>query len=345
MRPRSTNSITIKDVARLAGASVATVSGVINRKGTASAGMRRRVEAAMSALDYQPDILARGLKTGRSRVIGMLVPDVSNPFFIEAMSGVEETARSRGYSVILSNSNEDPAQEQANLGVLHSHRVDGVVLASVSGQAAFDRATRRRFPIVFIDRLPPGRFAGKAVIIDNADAGYRAARHLIGLGHTRIAVIAGHVELSLGRDRVAGFRRAMREARLTLRDSYHHEGDFLPANGYAAGRALFELAEPPTAIFSCGNGITLGLMRALTEAGKACPRDVSILSFDDVPMANYFHPQMSTVAQPAREMGREAMRILFAALEPDASEAKPARGNLTVLQAELRIRESTARPG
>lgn len=335
--------ITMKDVARLADASIATVSAVINGKGTTSPQMKRRVEAAMKALDYRPDHLARSLKTGRSKVVGVLVPDVSNPFFIEAMCGVEETARSRGYSVILSNSNEDPNREQENLGVLYSHRVDGVVLASVAGHVADTRSRHRAVPIVLIDRLPAAPFAGQAVIIDNAGAGYAATRHLIELGHERIAIIAGRVDLSLGRDRVAGFRLAMQEAHLAIRQSYYHEGDFLPHNGYEAGRALLRLAEPPTAIFSCGNGITLGLMRAMTESGRTCPKDVSILTFDDTEWANYFHPQMTAVAQPAREMGREAMRRLLAAMEPEGPEAEERREPLAVLKTELRIRESTAR--
>jgi LacI family transcriptional regulator len=343
MAPRpGISTVTMKDVARLADASVATVSAVINGKGTTSGEMKHRVEDAMRALDYRPDHLARSLKTGRTKVVGMLVPDVSNPFFIEAMCGVEETARSRGYSVILSNSNEDPGKEEDNLGILRSHRVDGVVLASVAGHSVVSRTRQRVLPVVFIDRLPASPFQGRAVIIDNEGAGYMATRHLIELGHSRMAIIAGRVDLSLGRDRVAGFRRAMQEAHLAIRQSYYHEGDFQPDTGYVAGKALLALAEPPTAVFSCGGGITLGLMKALTEAGKSCPRDISILTFDDFAWANYFHPRMTAVAQPAREMGRQAMRMLLADLEPDFENRRAPREDLTVLKTELCIRESTA---
>jgi LacI family transcriptional regulator len=342
MDPASPTSITIKDVARLAGASVATVSAVINRKGTASEATKRRVEEAMRALDYHPDNLARSLKTGKSKVIGMLVPDVSNPFFIEVMCGVEETARKHGYSVILSNSNESPEQEQAGLDIFYSQRVDGVVLACASGETAYDRRTLRRFPIVLIDRLPSASYAGGAVIIDNAEAAYTATKYLIGLGHKRIAIIAGRTDLSLGRDRLAGFRRAMSEADLTVRESDCREGDFHPESGYRSGVELLKPAKRATAIFSCGNGMTLGLMRALNELEVSCPRDVSVLTFDDFPWANYFHPQMTAIAQPAHEMGQQAMQRLLTILQPDPAQKRAAAGPLTVLKAELRIRESTA---
>jgi LacI family transcriptional regulator len=334
--------ITLKDVARLAGVSVATVSSVINAKGTASEGMKRRVQDALHSLDYRPDHLARSLKTGRSKVVGMLVADVSNPFFIDIMCGVEETARAHGYSLILSNSRENPSEEEENLNMLYSRRVDGVILASVAGHAANLSFRGRRIPAVFVDRLPATPFPGRAVIADNVGAGYAATQHLIALGHTRIAIVAGRVDLSLGRDRVAGFRRAMQEAHLAIRQSYYHEGNFLPDTGYVAGRSLFSAAEVPTAVFSCGGGITLGLMRALTESGKSCPSDVSIVTIDDFAWADYFRPQLTAVAQPTHEMGRRAMEMLLQELESNVAHEPVAREELVVLPTELRVRQSTA---
>src|SRR5262245_48708848 len=177
MPKKSSAFPTIRDVARLAEVSIATVSAVSNGRRTASAEVQRRVEEAMRALDYHPDHLARSLKTGRSRVIGMIIPDLTNPFFIELMCGVEETARNAGYSVIFSNSNESPAQEKENLAMLYSQRVGGVVLACSDGHAAYDRLTARRFPIVFVDRLPVNGFNGRAVIVDNVGAAYEGTKH------------------------------------------------------------------------------------------------------------------------------------------------------------------------
>ena len=329
---------------RLAGVSVATVSAVLNKKGTVGAESRRRVEEAIGRLDYRPDALARGLKTGRSHVVGLVVPDVTNPFFTEAMGGLEATARSRGYSVILSNSNENPEQELQNLNLLHSRRVDGVVLACSSGHTAYERLATRRFPIVFMDRLPFAGFSGRAVIVDNSGAAYAATNHLIGLGHSRIGIIAGLLDLSVGAERLAGFRKAMQEAGLSIRESYVQVGDFHPESGYQCGKRLMALPEPPTAIFACNNSMTLGLMRALTECGVPCPGQVSVLAFDDFPWAAHFRPQMTAVAQPVLELGRQAMRMLLAAMDPDSQEAAEIKDPQLILRAELRVRQSTAPP-
>ncbi len=335
---------TIRDVARLAGVSVATVSAVINAKGTASAEVQKRVEEAMQALDYHPDHMARSLKTGRSKVVGLVIPDVTNPFFTEVMSGLEAMARRRGYSVILSNSNEDPAQERENLGMLYSQRVAGVALACTDAYAAHDRLISRRFPIVFIDRLPQAGFTGHAVVIDNVGAAYEGIRHLIGLGHERIAIITGRLDSSVGLGRVEGFRKAMQESNLLVSGSYFQQGDFGMESGYRCGLELLRLPERPTAIFSCNNKMTLGLMRALAECGVACPDAVSVLSFDEPPWSAGFQPQLTTLAQPSYEMGAEAMRILLSILEPEAEETNPPAAQIVTLKAVLRVRQSTAPP-
>lgn len=280
-------------MARLAGVSIATVSAVINGKNSVSSQMAGRVEDAMKALDYHPDHMARSLKTGRSQVVGMVIPDLSNPFFVELMCGVEETARNAGYSVIFSNSNEDPAQERANLAMLYSQRVGGVVLACSDGHAAYDRMTMRRFPIVFIDRLPVSGFSGRAVVVDNTGAACRATRHLIDLGHRDIAIIAPRTDLSNGVERIEGYRKAMQEADLPIRGEYFQQGDYSLESGLRCGLELLRMAQPPTAIFSCNNKMTLGLVQALSELEVPCPQFVSVVSFDDFP-----GPRISTRGSP-----------------------------------------------
>lgn len=335
---------TIRDVARLAGVSSATVSAVINGKNCVSPRMLQRVQEAMRALDYHPDHMARSLKTGRSKVVGMVVPDLTNPFFVELMCGAEETARKAGYSIIFSNSNEDPAQERANLAMLYSQRVGGVVLACSDSHAAYDRMTMRRFPIVFVDRLPMTGFCGKAVIVDNAGAAYDATRHLIELGHTEIAIIAPRTDLSNGPDRVEGFRKAMQEAHLAIRDQYFRRGDYSLESGYRCGMDLLRMADPPTAIFACNNKMTLGLMRAIAEKGVACPNYVSIVSFDDFPWSAHFRPRLTAVSQPSLEMGREALLMLMEGIESPGTGESATASFVKVLKAELHVRESTAPP-
>lgn len=335
---------TIRDVARLAGVSIATVSAVINGKNSVSSQMTRRVEEAMQALDYHPDHMARSLKTGRSQVVGMVIPDLSNPFFVELMCGVEETARNAGYSVIFSNSNEDPAQERANLAMLYSQRVGGVVLACSDGHAAYDRMTMRRFPIVFIDRLPVSGFSGRAVVVDNTGAAYRATHHLIELGHTDIAIIAPRTDLSNGVERIEGFRKAMQEADLPIHGQYFQHGDYSLESGHRCGLELLRLAQPPTAIFSCNNKMTLGLVQALSELEVPCPQFVSIVSFDDFPWTSHFQPRLTAISQPSHEMGRRAMQVLLSVLDANSAGQEPPPECVIVLDPELRIRESSAPP-
>jgi LacI family transcriptional regulator len=344
MPKKSSAFPTIRDVARLAGVSIATVSAVSNGRRTASVEVQRRVEDAMKVLDYHPDHLARSLKTGRSRLIGMIIPDLTNPFFVELMCGVEETARNAGYSVIFSNSNESPAQEKENLAMLYSQRVGGVVLACSDGHAAYDRLTTRRFPIVFVDRLPVNGFNGRAVIVDNVGAAYEGTRHLIGLGHANIALIAGRRDLSVGIERIEGFRRAMQEAHLPIRDHYLRQGDFSWESGYRCGMELLRLSEPPTAIFSCNNKMTLGVMRAITECGVQCPDYVSVLAFDDFPWTSHFQPRLTAVAQPSHEMGKRAVDMLLGAAETENQQMGEHVDTVVVLKAELRERQSTAPP-
>lgn len=340
-RPRS---LTLHDVAALAGVSIATVSAVVNQKSSVGEKSRQRVEAALQQLDYRPHPLARSLKTGRSHAIGLVVPDITNPFFPEAMAGIEAVARSRGYSVLLANSNEDPAQERQNLHFLHSRRVDGIVLVCASGGVDYAPFTSSHCPIVFMDRLPAGKVSAPSVIVDNAGAARRATQHLLALGHERIAIIAGRLDLSVGSGRLAGFKQALRSARLPLRPEYLQLGDFQPDSGYRAGLHLMSLAEPPTAVFACNNSMTLGLMRALAERQIDCPERVSVLAFDDFPWAAHFRPELTTVAQPVLELGRQAMRLLLAAIDPASPEAAEIKGNQVILSAELRIRKSTAAP-
>lgn len=334
---------TIHDVARLAKVSIATVSAVVNKKGRVSPELTERVQKALEALDYQPHQLARSLKVQQTRTIGVVIPDVTNLFYAEVVRSVEDTARGNGYSIILCDSNEDPAQETTNLDTLYAWRVDGVLLAPADGQTSQDRLTRRRFPIVFIDRITPG-FVGSAVVTDNFDGAYQATRHLISLGHERIATIVGRLDFSNGIDRLEGFRKALQEAGLLLRDEYLPKGDFQLESGYRCGMQLLRLPSPPTAIFSGSNKMTLGLMRAVSELGLNCPRDVSILGFDDFDWAANFSPRLTTVAQPTDEIGKEAMRLLAQEMQDFRSPGRNGEHRIVVLKPELRVRMSTAPP-
>jgi LacI family transcriptional regulator len=263
---------------------------------------------------------------------------------VELLCGVEDTARNAGYSVIFSNSNEDPKQERDNLAMLYSHRVGGVVLACSDGYAAYDRLTRRRFPIVFIDRLPVVGFKGTAVVLDNAGAAYEGTRYLIGLGHKDIAIIAPRTDLWNGLERIEGFRKAMQEACLPIPEAYFQRGDFSWESGYRCGLELLRMATPPTAIFTCNNKMTLGLMQAIGEEGVACPEYVSVLSFDDFPWSSHFAPRLTAISQPSMEIGRRAFQLLLDAMNARDQEPAQTADCVVKLKAELKIRQSTAPP-
>ena len=331
----------MRDVARLANVSVATVSAVINGTAVVSAQRAARVKKAMEALDYHADQIARGLKTGRTGVVGVVIPDITNPFYPEVILGAEEVAGLARYSVILCNANEDPAQEQRQLNALFSHRVDGVLIACSDPAIAVDRLLRRRFPIVCFDRIPEG-FRGDAAATDNFAGGYEATRHLIDLGHRRIAILAGRTELSTHSGRLEGFRKAMQEAQIPVLDEYcrtgrHADGDRLPFRPRAAAAGT-----PPTAVFCSNNKVLLGFMRALAEAGVACPADISVVGFDDFTWTENFHPPLTMVAQPARELGRQAMHLLLSRIESSQASPMAAECQRVQLAPELHIRHSTA---
>lgn len=331
---------TMRDVARLAGVSTSTVSAVINGTVSVSAGRKAKVIRAMAALDYEPDAIARSLKTGRSNAIGIVVPDITNVFFPDVVRGAEEAAQEAGYSVLLCDSRESSVIEERQLQALFSRRVDGVILACCVNSSTYEAVLRRQIPVIFVDRLPTVN-AVNTVSTDNVLAGQLATEHLIHLGHRRIGMLAGHLGLSPHRDRLEGFRKAMQEAHLPILDEYLTNGDVQVEDGRKAGLQLLNLSIPPTAIMASNNKLLLGVLQAAEEKGLVIPKDVSVLGFDDYLWNNYFHPTLTAVAQPTHEMGRKAFDLLLRLITQASNELSPVHIRLT---AELRIRESTAPP-
>ena len=332
---------TMKDVARLAAVSTSTVSAVINGSVPVSPRRKQRVLDAMTALDYHPDAIARSLKTGRSLVIGVVVPDITNAFYPEVIRGIEDTARAAGYGVLLCDSSEDPTNEEKHLSMLFSRRVDGVLLACCAGSTAYATAANRRFPVVFLDRIPATNME-YTVSSDNVQAGYIATRHLIDLGHERIAPIAGNLALSPHRDRLEGFRKAMQEFHLPIRNEYMVHGDVQIEDGLSACEHLFALPVPPTAIIAGNNKLLLGVLQELERRQISVPERVSVLGFDDHLWNRYFNPSLTAVSQATHEIGKRAFELLFQAMKGEQS-TDPCQKQIR-LPTELRIRNSTARP-
>jgi len=332
---------TMRDVARLAGVSTSTVSAVINGTAPVSPEKKVRIQEAMTALDYQPDVIARSLKTGRSNAIGIVAPDITNAFYPEVIRGAEEAAQAAGYSVLLCDSAENYQIEERHLSALFSRRVDGILLGCCVNSRAHETMSRRRFPVVYIDRLPPVA-ADNTACTDNVQAGYAAARHLIDLGHKSIGMLAGHMGLSPHRDRLEGFRKAMQEAHLPILDEYLIVGDVQVRDGLEAGHRLLGLALPPTAIMASNNNLLLGTLQAVDEKKISIPSELSVLGFDDYLWNEHFNPTVTAVAQPSREIGKKSFELLLQLIQ--APQDEPPYSVQIRLPAELRVRNSTAPP-
>ena len=329
--------VTIRDVAARAGVSSTTVSHVINATRPVSAELRSRVEAAMAELGFQPNALARSLRRKRTHTLGMIVPDSANPFFAEVGRGIEDTSFAAGYSTILCNSDGDPARELLYMDLLVQKQVDGVLLVPTGDQVKLAAALRiRNIPVVVIDRDVPDAPIDR-VHIDNFAGGYLATRHLLDLGHRRIGYIGGPPHLSPAPDRSAGYRHALQEAGLPIDDQLVVGGNFRDIGGYNGARTLLALSAPPTAIFAGNDLMAIGALAAAREAGIVVPFDLAIVGFDDIHLAGYLNPPLTTVAQPKYELGVIAAELLVARLaQPDLPPQR------RLLQAELVVRQSTA---
>jgi LacI family transcriptional regulator len=330
---------TMRDVAGLANVSLSTVSAVVNNKGIVGPELTARVQAAIEAIGFYPHAGARGLRSGRTRIIGLIIQDLTNPFFVEVMRGVEEEALRNGYEVMICNSNDRPDLELRHLNAMHSQRVDGVLLALADSYAAREIPARNRAPVVYVDCAPVGKNV-MSVVTDNYEASYQAVKYLIGLGHRRIVVISGRSVHSTSMDRVQGCRKALQEAHLPIREESLQQGDSHIASGYRIGLGLLQSFPHPTAIFTLNNRMALGILQALRELRIPCPEHVSVLSFDDADWAEVFNPSLSAIAQPTFELGRRAMELLLQSMTAvhEGVELKPQQ---VVLKSSLRIRGST----
>jgi LacI family transcriptional regulator len=330
---------TMNDVARLADVSIATVSHVINGTRFVSDERVERVHAAMQELGYTPDATARSLRVGRTHTIGLVIPDTSNPFFAALARWIEEAGFESGYTTILANSDERPDREHRYVSTLVSKRVDGVILAPSRGDHGnltklLDNA---RMHVVVVDRdaeLPNA----DVVLYDNAGGSYAATRHLIDLGHTCIGCIAGPADATSAAERVKGFRRAIEEAGLELPADAVVEADFHFSGGREATARLLATKEPFTALFAANDLMAAGAVRALAERGIAVPSGMSVIGFDDAPLAQMISPALTTMRQPLQDMAQAAMSLLLARIT--GSDGPP---NRRVLPTQLVIRESTAR--
>ena len=332
---------TIHDVAQRAGVSPITVSRVINHSGYASQDTRERVEAAVAELGYVPNRLARSLRSKRTHTLALVITDITNPFFTTVARGVEDTASDAGYTVIFCNTDESESEEKKYLQVLLQQQVDGVLLVPArSTSDSIDLIQKQGTPVVVLDRRLPRDVDVDTVRCENELGAYQLVRLLIELGHRRIAILSGPLGVSTAEDRLAGFRRAMRETGFADESQLVTFGSFNQASGAEMMRQLLDLRPHPTAVFAANNLIGIGALHAIQQAGLNVPQDIALVSFDDLPPTLLTAPFFTVAAQPAYEMGKRATQLLLARLTKTAAE--PCQE--IVLPTELIVRQSSGQP-
>lgn len=331
--------VTIKDVAKRAGVSVATVSRVLNKSGPVSPEAAERIHEAANALHYVPHGGARSLITSKTSTIGVLLPDLYGGFFSEMIRGIDQTAQHHGYHLLLSGSHNRKAEMEAAMRAMRG-RTDGVIAMSPH----FDAAT-------LVENLPPSlpvillsceaRDEDYQVIaIDNLGGAEAMVRHLVKLGHRRIAMVMGEKGHFDTAERLQGYRHALVEAGITPDERYEAQGDFSEASGHRAVQELLALPDRPTAIFCANDSMAIGGLAAVHDAGLRVPEDMTVVGFDDIPLAHYMSPPLSSVHVPVFEMGERAVTRLIAALKGEpVSERRHER-----LPTRLVVRSSCAAP-
>jgi LacI family transcriptional regulator len=325
----------IKEVAARAGVSTSTASRVLSGRGYSSAGSRSRVLKAAEELGYEPHIGASALKSQASQIVGVAIQDMSNPFYVDLVRGINEATHAASYVPLLFDSEESSEREAEILRVMLRVRVAGVIIApSMTNLDLLRRVQEHDIPIVQVDREAPG-LSLDSVLVDNFAGAYEATEHLLRLGHTRVGVIAGPPTLTTGRQRLLGFEQAMRDHGIELDPRYVKVSDYRAYTGAALARELIEEQPRPTAIFAHNNVLAERLLLALRDAGLRVPDDIAVVGFDDVGWARLVSPSLTVVRQPAYTIGRMAAEILLRRLA--GNQDPPVQ---SLLKAELVLRGS-----
>lgn len=320
--------MTMKEIARLANVSSATVSKILNGKDQhISETTRKRVLEIVEREGYIPNAVAKSLKIKKTKTLGIIIPDVTNQFFSELARGIEDAAEKEGYSVILCNSDNKIKKEERYLQVLQEKMVDGIILTA-SEQGLTRSLERRNTPMVLLDRdILLDRKIGR-IIVDNLEGAYLATSHLLDKGSKEIAFISSSNTGRSSGERLEGYKKALKERGIKLRKDLIFLGEYSIDTGYKGTLEILEKTKIDG--ICCGNDlIAIGAINALAKKGIQIPKDIRIVGFDDIQMAQYVNPPLTTIRQPIREMGEEAVKMLIAIIE------KKSKGEVKVLKTKL----------
>jgi LacI family transcriptional regulator len=320
---RSSDRVTIIDVAREANVSFATVSRVVNGKGYVSSHTRERVMQAMTRIGYTVNRQARVLAGGRTQVIGLLVPDLDTSYIGEILKGIDEELAAASYDLMLYTTHQRKTRESVFVTSLTNGLTDGLLMVlPMAPEAYVDSIRRRGFPFILIDHEGLDR-EGPSVGATNREGAKAAYRYLLELGHRRIGIISGNMAMDCARERLAGCDEALAEAGLPATPDLVKTGDFHRARDYSLTQELLRLADPPTAIFAANDVSAFGVMDAIRTSGLQVGDDISVIGFDDIPDAQWTQPPLTTVRQPMREMGKRATRMLLDSInDPDLPQVR-----------------------
>ena len=332
---------TIKEIAKSAGVSIGTVSNVLNGFSSVRAPARLRVMKAIEKLGYQPSMLGRALRKDKTNMIVMIVPDITNPFFPGAVRGAEDVAFKHAYRLVLCNSDNDFVKEMTYVREMQSYRPSGLIIVPADLNRGVNEARaylRAGAGVVYVDRIPP-KWRGNTVSSAHEQGAIAATRHLIELGHRRIATITGPLTATSALQRLQGFRRAMKAAGLPVPPEHIRQSEFNKAAGHASAVELLSLNPRPTAIFAGNDLIAFGVLAAIREAKLRCPDDVSVVGYDNLDEGDSSLPTLTTVDQFSYQIGVRAAEMVIA--ENHKKDGQPRQ---VVLDPVLRIKESTAPP-
>lgn len=333
-------SITIVDIAKKSNVSIATVSRVINNKSEGvSVSTRKRILDVIDECGYKPNAMARGLVTKKTKTIGLIIPDITNPFFPEIARGAEDGASTKGYNVFLCNSDDSIEKENEYISALKEKCVDGIILttSASSNQEHVLSLMNSDLPIIIIDEgLDSMDTDIPGVFVDNFEGGYLAAKHLIDLGHKKIACITGPLNLKDDRDRLEGYKKALMDAKINIDSSIILQGNYKIAGGVENTKKLLD--KDITAIFACNDLMAYGSYQVLKSAGYKIPDDISIVGFDDVQLSAMLDPALTTIKQPAYEMGLESAKMIIKLIE-----GKNIRKKIIKFKPNLVVRKSTSK--
>ena len=328
----------LKDIAERAGVSTATASRALSGSDLISEATVDRIRAVADEYGYRPNVRARNFRTQKTMAVLIVVRDIGNAFYLEVFKGVERVARQAGYSVLMANTESDIEREAEYFEMLRDGLADGMILMTGAvPETVLKRHEAYKNVVVALEMIE--EFGGPQILIDNEASAKAAVNHLLSLGHTRIAHIAGPLPEGMSVRRRAGYRLAMQQAGLEVPDEYECHGEFNMQSGERCARVLLDCKHPPTAIFAASDEIAFGAIRHAHQRGLRIPQDLSVIGFDNIAFSEAFLPSLTTISQPRVDIGERAMSVLL-----DVMKGKPRPGAPNILPTELIVRESTAAP-